>query len=141
MGPTRGNGSKRLMADINVTPMVDVMLVLLIIFMVTAPMMTQGVDVNLPETTAKPLRQEEEPLIITINKKGEIFLNKIRLDQSLLKQQLSTSSKIDKDKPIFLKADKQVPYGLVVSVMADIKESGFDKLGMITQPADKRRNP
>lgn len=141
MGPTRGNGSKRLMADINVTPMVDVMLVLLIIFMVTAPMMTQGVDVNLPETTAKPLRQEEEPLIITINKKGEIFLNKIHLDQSLLKQQLSASSKIDKDKPIFLKADKQVPYGLVVSVMADIKESGFDKLGMITQPADKRRNP
>ena len=141
MGPTRGNGSKRLMADINVTPMVDVMLVLLIIFMVTAPMMTQGVDVNLPETTAKPLRQEEEPLIITINKKGEIFLNKIHLDQSLLKQQLIASSKIDKDKPIFLKADKQVPYGLVVSVMADIKESGFDKLGMITQPADKRRNP
>ena len=141
MGPTRGNGSKRLMADINVTPLVDVMLVLLIIFMVTAPMMTQGVDVNLPETTAKPLRQEEEPLIITINKKGEIFLNKIHLDQSLLKQQLSASSKIDKDKPIFLKADKQVPYGLVVSVMADIKESGFDKLGMITQPADKRRNP
>ena len=141
MGPTRGNGSKRLMADINVTPLVDVMLVLLIIFMVTAPMMTQGVDVNLPETTAKPLHQEEEPLIITINKKGEIFLNKIRLDQSLLKQQLIASSKIDKDKPIFLKADKQVPYGLVVSVMADIKESGFDKLGMITQPADKRRNP
>lgn len=141
MGPTRGNGSKRLMADINVTPLVDVMLVLLIIFMVTAPMMTQGVDVNLPETTAKPLRQKEEPLIITINKKGEIFLNKIHLDQSLLKQQLSASSKIDKDKPIFLKADKQVPYGLVVSVMADIKESGFDKLGMITQPADKRRNP
>jgi len=141
MGPTRGNGSKRLMADINVTPLVDVMLVLLIIFMVTAPMMTQGVDVNLPETTAKPLRQEEEPLIITINRKGEIFLNKIRLDQSLLKQQLSASSKINKDKPIFLKADKQVPYGLVVSVMADIKESGFDKLGMITQPADKRRNP
>ncbi len=141
MGPTRGNGSKRLMADINVTPMVDVMLVLLIIFMVTAPMMTQGVDVNLPETTAKPLHQKEEPLIITINKKGEIFLNKIRLDQSLLKQQLSASSKINKDKPIFLKADKQVPYGLVVSVMADIKESGFDKLGMITQPADKRRNP
>jgi len=139
MGPTRGNGSKRLMAEINVTPLVDVMLVLLIIFMVTAPMMTQGVDVDLPETTAKPLRQKEEPLIVAINKKGEIFFNKIRLDQSLLKQQLGVIS--DKDKPIFLKADKRVPYGLVVSVMADIKESGFDKLGMITQPADKRRKP
>jgi biopolymer transport protein TolR len=109
--------------------------------MVTAPMMTQGVDVDLPETTAKPLRQKEEPLIVAINKKGEIFFNKIRLDQSLLKQQLVAIAKTDKDKPIFLKADKQVPYGLVVSVMADIKESGFDKLGMITQPADKRRNP
>ena len=140
MGPTRGNGSKRLMSDINVTPLVDVMLVLLIIFMVTAPMMTQGVDVDLPETTAKPLRQKEEPLIVAINKKGEIFFNKIRLDQTLLKQQLSAIAKTDQDKPIFLKADKQVPYGLVVSVMADIKESGFDKLGMITQPADKRRN-
>jgi len=76
---------------------------------------------------------------VAINKKGEIFFNKIRLDQSLLKQQLGVIS--DKDKPIFLKADKRVPYGLVVSVMADIKESGFDKLGMITQPADKRRKP
>ena len=136
----RGNGKKNLMSEINVTPLVDVMLVLLIIFMVTAPMMTQGVDVDLPETTAKPLRQKDEPMIVAINKKGEIYFNKIRLDQSLLRQQLGALSKTDKDKPIFLKADKQVPYGLVVSVMADIKDSGFDKLGMITQPADKRRN-
>ena len=133
------NGSKRLVSEINVTPLVDVMLVLLIIFMVTAPMMTQGVDVDLPETTAKPLRQKEEPLLVTIKKDGQIYFNDIKLDQSLLKQQLSVLSKADHEKPIFLKADKLVPYGLVVSVMADIKDSGFDKLGMITQPADTKK--
>lgn len=133
------NGSRRLVSEINVTPLVDVMLVLLIIFMVTAPMMTQGVDVDLPETTAKPLRQKEEPLLVTIKKDGQIYFNDIKLDQSLLKQQLSALSKADHEKPIFLKADKLVPYGLVVSVMADIKDSGFDKLGMITQPADTKK--
>ncbi len=134
------NGSKKLVSDINVTPLVDVMLVLLIIFMVTAPMMTQGVDVDLPETTAKPLRQKEEPLLVTIKKDGQIYFNDIKVDKSMLYQQLNTLSKLDHEKPIFLKADKQVPYGLVVAVMADIKDSGFDKLGMITQPADKKRN-
>ena len=133
------NGSRKLVSEINVTPLVDVMLVLLIIFMVTAPMMTQGVDVDLPETTAKPLRQKEEPLLVTIKKDGQIYFNDIKLDQSLLKQQLSVLSKADHEKPIFLKADKLVPYGLVVSVMADIKDSGFDKLGMITQPADTKK--
>jgi biopolymer transport protein TolR len=135
------NGSKRLVSEINVTPLVDVMLVLLIIFMVTAPMMTQGVDVDLPETTARPLRQKEDPLLVTIRKDGQIYFNNIKLDQSLLKQQLSALSTAEHEKPIFLKADKQVPYGLVVAVMADIKESGFDKLGMITQPDDKKINP
>jgi biopolymer transport protein TolR len=135
------NGSKRLVSEINVTPLVDVMLVLLIIFMVTAPMMTQGVDVDLPETTARPLRQKEDPLLVTIRKDGQIYFNNIKLDQSLLRQQLSALSTAEHEKPIFLKADKQVPYGLVVAVMADIKESGFDKLGMITQPDDKKINP
>jgi len=135
------NGSKRLVSEINVTPLVDVMLVLLIIFMVTAPMMSQGIDVDLPETTAKPLRQKEEPLLVTIKKDGQIYFNNIKLDQSLLRQQLGKLSKADHDKPIFLKADKNVPYGLVVSIMADIKDSGFNKLGMITQPADRKKNP
>src|SRR6056300_1834573 len=139
MGSSGGRGRRRgVMAEINVTPLVDVMLVLLIIFMVTAPMMSQGVDVELPETTAKPLWQKEEPLLVTIKKDGQIYFNNIKLDQTLLKQQLGSLSKTDHEKPIFLKADKQVPYGLVVSIMADIKDSGFDKLGMITQPTDKK---
>lgn len=137
MTPIRGNGHKKLVSEINVTPLVDVMLVLLIIFMVTAPMMTQGLDVDLPETTSKSLRQEEKPLVVTIDKDGEITLGKVPMTRPLLKQQLKVSTKAKKNSPIYLKADRKVPYGLVVSVMADIKESGFDKLGMITQPPDK----
>lgn len=127
-----------LLAEINVTPLVDVMLVLLIIFMVTAPMMTQGVDVVLPETTSKPLPQKEKPVVVSIDKKGDIFLGRTKGNRSLLRQELIAIKKTGKDKTIFLKADKNVPYGLVVAVMADIKEAGFDKLGMVTSPPDKR---
>lgn len=129
---TRGRGG--MVAEINVTPLVDVMLVLLIIFMVTAPMMSQGVEVDLPETTAKPLRQQEKPIVITINKKGVIYIDRIKVSPTLLKQKLTTLAKKKKNNPIFLNADKRVPYGKVVKVMADIKDSGFEKLGMITQP-------
>ncbi len=137
MTPIRGNGHKRLVSEINVTPLVDVMLVLLIIFMITAPMMTQGLDVDLPETTSKSLRQKENPLVVTIDKNGKIMLDKIEVTRPLLKQQLSISTQEQKNNPIYLKADREVSYGVVVTVMADIKESGFDKLGMITQPPDK----
>jgi biopolymer transport protein TolR len=114
------------------------MLVLLIIFMVTAPMMTQGVDINLPETTSKPLPQKENPIVVSINKEGKIFLNKFDMSQKVLKQQLMAKAKEGgTDVSIFLEADKDVPYGLVIAVMADIKEAGFDKLGMITKPRDK----
>ncbi len=134
MAPFRSNGQKRLVSDINVTPLVDVMLVLLIIFMITAPMMTQGLDVDLPETTTKSLRQKENPIVVTIDKDGKIMLDKIIVTRALLKQQLERSPSEKKENPIYLKADKNVAYGLVVAVMADIKDSGFEKLGMITQP-------
>jgi biopolymer transport protein TolR len=138
MGPLNGNGRKNLVADINVTPLVDVMLVLLIIFMVTAPMMTQGLDVDLPETTTKSLRQEENPIVVTIDKDGKISLDKFSVSQKVLLQELAKYGKDVKEKPIYLKADRAVAYGIVVSVMADIKKAGFDKLGMITQPLDKK---
>ncbi|MDA8166085.1 MAG: protein TolR [Desulfobacteraceae bacterium] len=140
MGPIKRGGKRSPVAEINVTPLVDVMLVLLIIFMVTAPMMTQGVDVDLPETTPVPLRQQEQPIVVTINAKGEIFINNIKGDRALLRQQLGNLAQTGKDKPIFLKADRRVPYGLVVAVMADIKEVGFDKLGMITRPEDEGKS-
>lgn len=133
-GPSNKRG---MVSDINVTPLVDVMLVLLIIFMVTAPMMNQGIDVDLPETTAKSMRQEENPIIVSINKEGYIFLDKIKVDRPLLKQQLEALAETAKDKLIFLRADKKLSYGLVAAVMADIKESGFTKLGMITVPETK----
>lgn len=131
-------GRRGMMSEINVAPLVDVMLVLLIIFMISAPMMTQGVDVELPVTTTRPLQQEQAPIIITINKQGEIYLNRTKGNQQLLKQQLAVMAAEGKERPIFLKADQSVPYGLVVSVMADIKEAGFDRLGMITQPDVKQ---
>ena len=135
MGPVQGKNNRRsLMADINVTPMVDVMLVLLIIFMVTAPMMTQGIDVNLPETTARPLRQDDKPVIITIDKKGNIALGKLKGDRNLLNQELARIARVSTEKTILLRADKKVPYGIVAQVMADVKNKGFDKLGMITVP-------
>jgi biopolymer transport protein TolR len=137
MGPVGGRGKKRLVSEINVTPLVDVMLVLLIIFMVTAPMMTQGLEVDLPKTTAKALRQQEEPLVVSINKKGEIHLGKIKVTSSLLYQQLSRLSEEKKQQPLYLRADKSVSYGMVVAAMADIKRAGFEKLGMITQPSEK----
>jgi biopolymer transport protein TolR len=136
MGPLNGRGQRGLVSEINVTPLVDVMLVLLIIFMVTAPMMTQGLDVDLPETTAKSLRQDEDPLIVTIDKDAKISLGKIEVNQAILYQQLDKMADEKKKEPIYLKADKNVSYGVVVSIMADIKTAGFDKLGMITQPSD-----
>lgn len=136
MGPTRNNGRKRLVSDINVTPLVDVMLVLLIIFMVTAPMMTQGLNVDLPETTSKSLRQEDEPIVITVSKEGEISINSVPLVRSVLIQELQKNYAANKEQPVFLKADKNVPYGHVVTVMADIKSVGFDKIGMITKPPE-----
>lgn len=137
MGPGRSNGRKKLVSDINVTPLVDVMLVLLIIFMVTAPMMTQGLNVDLPETTSKSLRQEEKPIVITINKEGETSIQNIPMIRAVMVQELQKNYAANKDQPIFLKADRNVAYGHVVTVMADIKNIGFDKIGMITKPPEK----
>jgi biopolymer transport protein TolR len=134
MGPA-GN-DKRLMADINVTPLVDVMLVLLIIFMVTAPMMTQGVDVNLPKTTTRYMKTEEDPLILTINKKKEILLESHRLDLEGLDGKLQKIVENRKDRELLLRADKELPYGFVIEVVAAIKRAGIEKLGMVTEPLD-----
>ena len=134
MGFTPRNGKGRLVAEINVTPLVDVMLVLLIIFMVTAPMMSQGVDVELPETTAMPLKQKEKPILISIDRKGNISLDRIKMSRKLLRKKLAAMSAKESSRPVFLNADKRVTYGLVVKVMADVKDAGFEKMGMITKP-------
>jgi biopolymer transport protein TolR len=140
MGPIGNNKGKRgFVAEINVTPLVDVMLVLLIIFMVTAPMMTQGFEVDLPEATAKALRQQDEPLIVTIKKEGEVYLKKEKVTSASLHNQLKEMSPEKKKESIYLRADKSVPYGVVASTMADIRKAGFEKLGMVTVPLEKEK--
>ena len=132
---TAGGNSSQLMSDINVTPLVDVMLVLLIIFMVTAPMMMQGVDVSLPEATAEPLDSEKEHLIITIDTKNQIFINDFQVTVDGLAEKLKKILEGRSDREVFLKADKDISYGTVVQVMAEVKGAGVEKLGMVTEPA------
>jgi biopolymer transport protein TolR len=133
---TAGGNSGRLMSDINVTPLVDVMLVLLIIFMVTAPMMMQGVDVSLPEATAEPLESEKEHLIITIDKENRVFISDFQVTVDFLAEKLEKILEGRSDREVYLKADKDISYGTVVRVMAEIKGAGVEKLGMVTEPSD-----
>lgn len=130
------NNGKKFMSEINVTPFVDVMLVLLIIFMVTAPLMIQGVDVNLPKTTASELRTDEEPLILTINKDLEISLEDHNIKFEELETKLETILKYRKEERILIKADEDVSYGYFIKVVAGIKRAGIESLGMITEPED-----
>ncbi len=135
-GPKSEN---RPMADINVTPLVDVILVLLIIFMVTAPMMQQGVDVELPQTTSQAMEGQEQRLVITINAKREVYLNQERVDPALLRRHLERSTAARLNREVFLRADRSVPYGFVVRIMAEAKNAGIEKLGMVTEPLETRK--
>ena len=126
--------SKEFMSDINVTPFVDVMLVLLIIFMVTAPMMIEGLNVDLPEATAKPLESEKEHLVVTIDKDHQIYINDFKVGVDSLGDKLSKTLQGRRDREVYLKADKNIPYGIVVQVMAEVKKAGVEQLGMITEP-------
>jgi biopolymer transport protein TolR len=125
------------LAEINVTPFVDVMLVLLIIFMVTAPMMMQGVDVSLPEATAETMAVETEPLMLSIDKQGRVFINDISVSAEDLHTKLEKILGGRSDREVFLKADKEVPYGTVVRIMSEIKAAGVEKLGMVTLPVSQ----
>ena len=129
-----GGDKNQLMSDINVTPFVDVMLVLLIIFMVTAPMMSQGVSVSLPEATSQPLSSEIEPLIITINRDNQIFINDYQVTLDFLREKLSKIIESRRNRDVYLRADKSIPYGMVVRVMSEVKDAGVEKLGMVTEP-------
>lgn len=124
---------KRPMADINVTPLVDVILVLLIIFMVTAPMLQMGIDVNLPRVKSKSMDITEERLILTIRADREVFLNRTRITPSDLRVKLAAILANRIDREVYLKADRSVPYGFVVSVMSEIRKAGVDQLGMVTE--------
>ena len=124
-----------MVSEINVTPFVDVMLVLLVIFMVTAPMMTQGIDVKLPESAAPAIPSEEERLMVTINKDQKIFINENQVDLNVLGPKLSAMYQNQQQhKGVFLRADEKLPYGFVVEVMGMIRQAGIDQIGMVTEP-------
>ena len=130
-------GNHNLISDINVTPFVDVMLVLLIIFMVTAPMMIHGVKVNLPITESKSIKSKEDPLILSITKKRLIFIENYNIEFKSLQGKLKKIIANRAETEILLQADKDVPYGFVMRVMAQVKEAGISKVGMITEPLHK----
>jgi biopolymer transport protein TolR len=125
----------RPMSEINVTPFVDVMLVLLIIFMVTAPMMEQGLEVDLPNTNTENIRVKDQPLVITVKRDGKIHLAEsgaFELDE--LEAKLDAILDADATREVFLRADERVPYGVVAKVMARARAAGVEKLGMVTEP-------
>jgi len=131
-GPGLGRRRTR-SSEINVTPFVDVMLVLLVIFMATAPLMQQGVDVDLPETTTQPLRVRDEPLILTVKQDGTFHLGRTAVPLEQLQAKLEALFEARGSKDVFLRADKAAPYGIVVKAMAAAREAGSTRLGIVTE--------
>jgi biopolymer transport protein TolR len=131
-----GNGGRgQMVSEINVTPFVDVMLVLLIIFMVTAPMMTQGIDVKLPESSAPAIPSEDERLMVTITNDQKVFINEYPVELDVLGPKLSAMyQNKQQQKGVFLRADEKLAYGFVVEVMGLIRQAGIDQIGMVTEP-------
>jgi biopolymer transport protein TolR len=121
-------------SQINVTPLVDVMLVLLVIFMVTAPIIQQGVQVNLPQTRSSAIPGTEEHLVVTIAKNGRVYLNDNAMSLPELGEKLRAIKKLDANKQIYLRADQDVRYGTVMQTIAAIKQAGIERLGMVTRP-------
>ncbi len=132
-------GSGRPMGEINVTPLVDVMLVLLIIFMVTAPLIQQGVPVDLPKTKAPALDVQEDRLTLTLTADKKVYIGKVEVAYGELRDKLIGNKRLQKDKEIYLHADRSLPYGFVVDVMAIMKEAGVENLGMVTDPVTANR--
>ncbi len=135
-GPRRARGGRRRstpMADINVTPMVDVMLVLLVIFMVTAPLLTVGIPVDLPKTKAEAMQDPDEPLVITINKQGKIYLQETELQLETVGPRLEAITHNNPDAKIFIRGDKGIDYGTVMQVMGELTSAGFRAVSLIVE--------
>jgi biopolymer transport protein TolR len=128
-----------LIAEINITPMVDVMLVLLIIFMVTSPMLVSGVNVDLPETTSAPLSGSDEPLAISVDKNGKIYLMDNEISSEALVPKLMAVTKEKKDTRIFVRADNNIDYGTVMNVVSSINEAGFTKVALVTKVVESKK--
>lgn len=136
MGMSSGSGrpSRMAMSEINVTPLVDVMLVLLIIFMVTAPMMQQGIEVELPQTASSGVETSEEPLLLVINKRAEIHIGDQQVLARDLQKRLKAIFQTRENKQVYLQADKSVDYGAVAEAMAEIRAAGIFNISLVTLP-------
>jgi biopolymer transport protein TolR len=132
-----GGGGDDLNSEINVTPMVDVMLVLLIIFMITAPMMNTGVDIDLPQVTAQNIEDPEGKLVLSIDDEQKIFLGGTQLTWKDLEVKLSANERVKKEQALYIEADQHIPYGVVVTAMAVAKKAGVAKVMMLTNPAEE----
>jgi biopolymer transport protein TolR len=133
IGPGNGRRRYRPMAEINVTPLVDVMLVLLIVFMVTAPLITSGVSVNLPQANAKPVNSDSTPITISVNAQDQIYLQNSQVQLSNLVATLQQISQNNNDQRVFVRGDKDVSYGDMLQVMATITQGGFTKVALLAQ--------
>ena len=129
----RGAGRYRPMAEINVTPLVDVMLVLLVVFMVAAPLLTVGVPVRLPHTNAPPINEPKQPLVITVNAQGRIFVENAEVSTDSLVPRLETATKANPDAPLYVRGDKAISYGRVLEVMGLISAAGFHKVALVAE--------
>ena len=126
-------------SDINVTPLVDVMLVLLIIFMVTAPILQQGVTIDLPKVTGGPLAGEDAQLVVNIAKTGQVYLNDTAYTLPELTEKLRALAAEKRDRALYVRADQAVPYGQVMRAMAAVREAGLVRVGLVTEPLPERR--
>jgi biopolymer transport protein TolR len=134
MGMSANKGGRSTLSEINVTPMVDVMLVLLIIFMVTTPLIQQGVKVNLPETKAAPVEADEKKLVVSIDVNKKVFIGEAEVALEEFEEKLKANAKAQAEKEMYLHADRDLPYGVVVDVMAAAQRAGVTNVGMITDP-------
>jgi len=122
------------MGEINVTPLVDVMLVLLIIFMVTAPLLTQGVNVDLPDAKSAAMQQNIEPLVVTIRSNGDVFLQKKKITLESLTARIRAISENKKNMPIYIRGDAKTPYELIAKIMSQLEQANINKVGLVTEP-------
>jgi biopolymer transport protein TolR len=134
MAFSSGGGGKAPVGEINVTPLVDVMLVLLIIFMVSAPMMNTGVEVDLPAAQAPQVEISEEKLLLTVGQDQKVYLGRDEIPYDRLEATLLANERMKKEKELYVQADQNVPYGFVVKVIAIVKKAGITKLGLVTDP-------
>jgi biopolymer transport protein TolR len=135
-----GRGAPTTLAEINVTPLVDVMLVLLIVFMISAPLMQQGIQVDLPKANAGSLSEVPDQLVLVVNKQRKILINNNAIPAGSLLQRLQAIYDVKPEVQVFIQADQTVPYGFIAQVMAEVKRAKINRVGLVTEPGDKTSN-